>query len=95
MVKQELQKLFDWLYENIIKLPEDKEPQPYFSNALIEIESFGKFAKNQVCPRCGKKEGFTLNGYERGRNGWELNVKCKCGFTGVVNTTGFRFEAVE
>ena len=92
MVNKTLQKLFDWMYENVIKFPEDRQPQPYFSHALTEIESFGKYAKNHVCPKCSQKEGFSLLGYERGPKGWTLTVKCNCGFAGIVDATGFQFK---
>lgn len=86
-----INKLFDWL-DRYMRFPEDKEPQPSFNGALLEIASFDKYAKSQVCPACHKKDGFKVKKFERGNKGWELSVACSCGFSGTVNTTGFRFE---
>jgi len=96
MVKpQFLEKLRSWL-DDIIQFPEEAEPQPFFQNALLEIDSFSKFAESQSCPYCHKSGLFTIGKYERGSKGWELTVTCsECGGIGIINETGFRFEKVE
>ena len=76
----------------LMQYPKDQEMQPSFNEALVEIDSFGKYAKSQVCPFCHQKDKFSVGRYERGTDGWELTVRCECGYVGVVNTTGFRFE---
>lgn len=89
-----LDKVLDWL-DKIMMFPEDKQPQPSFNIALLEIEAFDKYAKSQVCPYCRKNGEFKIGKYERGNKGWELTVTCGCGASGIVNETGFRFQKVE
>ena len=72
-----------------------KQPKQTFQETLQEIDEFSKFAKQQTCPNCHKKDEFKVAKFERGKQGWELIVVCKCGLRGVLNPTGFSFAKIE